>query len=225
MLKAVGSSGLAAPRPDLAINDLVTVQMGPHTYPSRVEDLTPDTITLVMPLSQGQLVIPPLGRPVCLRYSSLDHGLVLIDTTVLEHLFQEVPRFVVGRINRFQLVQQRQYYRLTVALQTVLWADPGTDVGDSPVIGQTRDISGGGMRFVAPVALEGEVSFVLHLPGCEGDPILGHGRILEVLRWGSLPRSPFEQRMQFTRLERGAQDRLIRYIFRKQREWRQRYLA
>ena len=148
------------------------------------------------------------SEPLVLECTS-DHGVVRFpgDAQLEE---PDLVRFRVRDVP--QIEQRREYVRVRAPRQVVL-AVSGTGTIDSAY---SLDLSGGGMLLSGPdtLQLDDHIRFRLHLDSTS-PPIRGRGRVVRV--------SGEKQRaVVFEDISRADRERLIHFIFDRQREARAR---
>lgn len=118
-------------------------------------------------------------------------------------------RFVVD--DTPELVQRREFVRVVAAKRIVLEDDEGEVLADA----LTVDISGGGLLVQLPraaeVPSEGTIHFMLYLGDADYDDQVG-GRLRIVRR-----RADNQVAFAFDHISRRDQERLIRFVFERQR--------
>jgi len=125
---------------------------------------------------------------------------VLLESNLLRFVVDETPA----------LLQRREFVRVTLAKRIVLESEDGDVLADA----LTVDISGGGLlvQLPRPVDLpaEDEIYFTLYLGLTEYDERVGGGA--KVVR-----KAPDDRVVLGFRIDRREQERLIRYLFERQR--------
>lgn len=106
-----------------------------------------------------------------------------------------------------EVLQRREFVRVDTAERVALSSEDGEVVIDSHAV----ELSGGGMLLSGPQSLDldSALRFSLHL-GSEEAPVEGHGRVVRVAgdgRWA----------LAFDEISQGDRQRLIHFIFARQR--------
>jgi len=138
------------------------------SYSTRVEDFDGERIALQPFMLQGLPVTLPKGTRVELEFMRTQppgEGLYRAETEELGKTAAPLNLLVLRSPERWQRVQARQYFRVPAVLPVQL-RDAGED-GAPWMIGQTRDISGGGCQLVVgqPFAVDQLLELVIFLPG------------------------------------------------------------
>ncbi|MCC7495228.1 MAG: flagellar brake domain-containing protein [Fimbriimonadaceae bacterium] len=128
-------------RPLQRISLEVVDEQPPMRYPSRIEGVFGDYLTLAAPLRQGVPV--PLHDGTSLRVTLFHaggaHG---FETQVIGREPGRVPLLRVSRPRRMEAIQRRQYFREPAVVRT-LCGNSGEDGHE--ITGVTRNLGGGGL--------------------------------------------------------------------------------
>jgi c-di-GMP-binding flagellar brake protein YcgR len=208
---------------------------GPGEHPRTgmpvwLEDLPggPWRTTVARAGHEGALVEAPRrgGAPVLLT-----SGAACVLAYMQREVPCEVPARVVGPAGEAQglyelrytgapvRLQRRDSVRVPVQLLTVARLDDG-DGGETALGALTENLSAGGALLRAPAGLAPgtEVTLGLSCGGATGE--LGvTARVLRADRVGDGPR-PFRIAVTFVALPRPVEDRIVRFLFERQRELR-----
>ncbi len=180
-------------------------------WPVQISSREGDELMLVL-LAKGEGVELDAGtqgsEPVMLETTS-DHGIVrFAGDAQLEK--PDLIRFRVRDVPEIE--QRREYVRVRAPRQVVL-AVSGTGTIDSAY---SLDLSGGGMLLSGPdtLQLDDNIRFRLHLDSTS-PPIRGRGRVVRVA-------GENQRAVVFEDISRQDRERLIHFIFDRQREARAR---
>lgn len=192
----------------------------PERYPSRVENVGRDHLSLAAPF--GQVGAVPLHVGTKLRVTLFHNGGAhAFDTAVVGRQAEPLPLLLVERPTRLEVLQRRQYFRQAAVVRSLCRADP-----DSPqeIEGLTRSLGGGGIsmrshdiagcQWILDHAATGEpVWLEVELPD---RPL----NVLATVVWTRLDRDEgyIEMAFEFTDLPDCERERLIRYLFVLQRD-------
>jgi hypothetical protein len=178
---------------------------GGEAWPVRVARGEGDVLMLVL-LVEGQRPAPEHVGSLTLEYTS-KHGLARFhgEAVLEEH---DLLRF---NIRESAEVEQRREFVRVQSPQSVVLAVTGTDTIESAY---SVDISGGGLLLNGPETLEldDSIRFRLHL-GSNEEPIRGRARVVRCVADG-------QRAIVFEQISRKDRDRLIHFIFERQREAR-----
>ncbi|HEX3802950.1 MAG TPA: PilZ domain-containing protein [Solirubrobacteraceae bacterium] len=165
-----------------------------------------DEILLVILAGAAEFVAGPLSY--LMLESTGGRGVVrtpgaaeLLEPNLLRFVFDQTP----------ELVQRREFVRVTVAKRAVLENEEGDMLADALSV----DLSGGGMLVQLPRATElpaeDELYFTLYLGLTEyDDQVSGTAKLIRKL-------SGDRAALGFHEMDRREQERLIRYVFERQR--------
>lgn len=186
--------------------------------PSRVEEINPRHLLIAMPVAKGVPVLLPPGTAFHGRV--VESGTVwLFASTFLDKRPSPVPVWVIAPPRDFRKIQLRAFVRLETALPVEVKIF-GADL--PPVTATTKDIGGGGLQIATKLALEPGVrlQIIIDLPGV--------GRMSTL---GDVVRADFDERLnistagiKFVEISERERDKIIKYIFKKQLERRQKGL-
>lgn len=198
-------------------------------YSSKIEEINADTMVIAMPMSKGY--------PVMLQKGGKFDGKIIVSGTVYQFSctlistkIHPLPFWTVSLPFDIIKVQLRSFVRIAASLSVQLKVVPAEEnhppknlnVSAPPVYSMfTKDISGGGVLIVSKQALEAgtKVEIVLDVPEC--GTIYTMGEIVRVQQ--PQPEKPiFWVGVKFIDIQEKDRSKLIKYIFKKQLEQRQR---
>jgi c-di-GMP-binding flagellar brake protein YcgR len=191
---------------------------GECSYTSHVAEIMNEDLMLVhAPISEGRTVKLPLEEEYGFLFFALD-GLYKGKGTVLGHYMQNEALLTEIGVDECERIRQRSFFRIdvTVDLTFSRLAD-SEEAGDMPDYkGTIRNISGSGMSFQTNILLE-PAEMILCWFTLNSNFIMVNGKLLEY-RGGPDDSGSFEYRMEFVSIESITQDKIIQYIFERQRE-------
>jgi len=195
------------------------------TYSTRVEDIDETRIVVQPPFVQGMPVSLPPGTRVELevdRRQLPGQGLYRAVTVVLGKDPGELGFVYLQKPESWQRVQAREFFRVPAMLAVQIRA-AGEE--NAPwMIGQTRDISGGGCLLMAGqrFAVGQAVELILSLPDRR---IAAKGMVKRVNKPEEGPDSLWALAIAFTEIAERDRDAIIRYAMKRQIELRKKGLA
>lgn len=206
---------------------------------ARLLDIRDEALYLDEPLAEGENGAGfwlPLGDRITVSYRAADRTFCFFDSTVLSHtMLDGLPTLVIDHPLRekIQRVQQRAFVRVEVPVTvSYLCVHSGQPQSLITGTGTTRDLSGGGLSFYAQDNLSmrvgDQVTVRFSLPGDpkSASPIEARGPLIrrtELLDHNTrklLNRVLIS--MHFAHIGDLAQQRIVRYAFRRQIEMRDR---
>jgi hypothetical protein len=179
--------------------------------PVRVFERGSDLLMLVMMLESGEQLHGDPAEPLLLEYESVRglvrfHGEAQLDGS-------DLIRFHVH--DEPEVLQRREFVRVDAAQPVVI----ATEDGDVPVATHAIDISGGGMLLSGPgiLDIDTKVRFRLDLGPAE-PPIDGLARVVRATENG-------RRALMFEEISRADRQRLIHFVFDRQREARAKTIS
>ncbi|MGB2710044.1 MAG: PilZ domain-containing protein [Conexibacter sp.] len=204
-------SAASPPLPELR-QDVVLVLPNLARYGARVTRVTPEEVVLVLMLDARDPLHPGDVAPMSIEYPG-PRGLVCLEGrgTVATH---DLVRFhLEGAVD---VVQRRDFVRVQVVRPLALAPiQPDGSVGEW-VESLTVNVSGNGLLAAGPetLSVDDEVCFRIDVGG--GEPAIeGRGRVVRLADAGG-------RAIGIEELGREARQRLIRFVFERERIARQR---
>lgn len=175
------------------------------------------------------------GYPVMIAQGQSFTGQLIIDGIVYQFIskllrkkIHPIPVWVVSLPDELKKVQLRSFVRTSAMIPVqfklilpLVNNDPG-DPADNPTFSvQTKDISGGGLQLVTRQAFDigAKGQLVIDIP--EGGIIMAIGEVVRVEQ--PQQETPvFWVGIKFTEVQERDRSKLIKYIFKKQLEQRQK---
>ncbi|MDI3537982.1 MAG: hypothetical protein PWP12_14 [Bacillota bacterium] len=210
---------------DLRLNQKVEIEKTRddrrEIYSSYIVAIDEDTISLAAPLSGGYLVSFGIGETV-----RVYAGMIAFSSEVVARKFFPDPLLIVKRPEVFEKVQRRSFVRLEANLPVVVRVleevDGVPEKIPEEVKTTTLDISGGGALLVFPcrLRLETPLELTISLPD---EKISCEAKVRRVIE-GKVPQRTVYLGVEFTAISPRDQDKIVKFIFERQRELRQRGL-
>lgn len=210
------------------VNQLFTIMLSkdPESpqFQSRIEEVNSKHMVCAMPMIKG--------RPLILQLGVKFYGKAIIDGTVyfftsrlLDKKIFPLPVWIIDFPFDIQRIQQRSFVRVDTMLPVEMSPmaeenDEALDTG-APLKVLTKDISGGGAQLVLhePVEIGTRLSLVIEVPGME--PIETIGEVVRVEKPKN-DRELFWIGIKFLDIQEALRNKLIRFIFKRQLELRQK---
>lgn len=208
-----------------------------QAYTSRVYDILDDEqLEILMPMDGTKLLLLPVGGEYEFCFYT-KRGLYQCFVRVIDRYKSNNSYILLCELtSALGKYQRREYYRYScvLPLKTRELMDEELkaieenkfrmQMGLKMEKCQVVDISGGGMRFTAPVAYEPGKQIAV----CFGLTVHGKETIYELVgdvlssKENELQRGVFEHRLQFTVINNKQREEIIRYIFEEERKSRSR---
>ena len=215
--------------------------MRKKVYVSQIYEVVDETrVKVGMPIENGHIVaLAPNTRLDACFYTAkgLYHGRVIVVERMREH---NIYVMVVELQYELKKFQRRQYYRLNCTMDLLhrpmedeeqeLFINKGIAPDDSNIVGFKNgialDFSGGGIRFISQEKYNKEDLIVIRLKISYDDEYKIYSVVSRVI--SSIPaingRGNIEHRVEFVDLNSKIREEIIRYIFREERQQRQKSL-
>ena len=188
-------------------------------YFSRVEDLREESVLILPPFQKGFTMPPRIGRVITAKVVS-DRVPYLFEASLLSFISDQLPLWEISMPSRVRKIQMRENVRLSIILNAKLeLLDPGRE--GTVINTLTKDISGGGMQVVLPVNLALGAKMKVSLPLLPGFTLETTGEIVRLLP----PVTESEKLaagIKFLNLDHRVQNQIVKYIFAKECENRQK---
>ncbi|QGG47254.1 flagellar brake protein [Heliorestis convoluta] len=209
----------------LKVNDLIQILIPPGSifsghHKSRVEDIGEDKILLALPFKEGQPIPMHVGDPV-IFYKITSHGIYVYQSIIQERQSQPLPIITVERPKKIDKVQRRNFYRFPVFMKTVYAKqedekDPCDWTWKACTI---KNISAGGLLVLVNDEFQKNDKLLIEVP-----------LLQERLRLQAFVKRVFLERverqayyllgLEFIEPSRMEQEKIIQFIFARQREMR-----
>nr|WP_092068293.1 flagellar brake domain-containing protein [Dendrosporobacter quercicolus]NSL47041.1 PilZ domain-containing protein [Dendrosporobacter quercicolus DSM 1736]SDL73729.1 c-di-GMP-binding flagellar brake protein YcgR, contains PilZNR and PilZ domains [Dendrosporobacter quercicolus] len=190
-------------------------------FASRIEEVHDDHLVIAMPMTKGQPIILNHGSKFFARLV-VHQSAYQLTCTFIDKRLNPIPVWLVSRPADIKKIQQRAFVRLDSSMP-VRWQFL-TETEDDPLISSTiRDISGGGVRIITknPVPLGSKLKVMIDLPGI--GPLELSSEVVRIDQpQADLP--IFWVGTKFLDIPENIRSKIIKYIFKKQVEERQKGL-
>lgn len=208
-------------KPDkIKINHLIEieVELEPEkilNLPSRVEGMDENHLYISVPMYRGEIIPLRTGQSVKI-YLNEKEMTYAFTTPILGRRWQNIPLLVIQKPEAFIKIQRRNYMRLPVKLD--LYFRITGDESDFKK-GETIDISGGGVLFVTEENVEERqiLEVELYLPNRK--PFFCRAKVIRLLEKAKKKGDKNKVAVEYYEMTEGKRDKIINYIFEKQREW------
>lgn len=201
----------------------IMIEQNPtEQYQSRIEDISSSSMTIAMPMSKGY--------PVYLNRGGYFYGKVIVNglvykfkSTLIEKRVHPLPIWIVSLPTEIKKIQQRSFVRIDSMLP-IRFRTFGSTQDDTPLVSvMTKDISGGGLRFIYKYSLKlgTRLQLLIDIPDSGVVETLG-----EVMRVDKLDdeRDIYGIGIKFLNMPESLRSKIIKFIFKKQLEYRQKGL-
>jgi c-di-GMP-binding flagellar brake protein YcgR len=157
-----------------------------------------------------------VGEPLRIHFF-LEGHYYRFDTVVVERVQNPLPLLAVLKPAEIHEVQRRRWVRIPISLPVKFQLEHSTEA--EIYEGQTIDISGGGIQYRSETALEPGTIIHLCLDLPRREPICCKARVLRFEEDSELKGQEARIVVEFVDISEGQRDRIMNFIFEKQREW------
>ena len=213
---------------DVAVGDKIEITLRKDisrvvVHMSQIMDIVDsENIVCAMPISAGHMVKLPLGSAYFfLIFTS--NGMIRYNANIV-NLFKEDKLHLMNvKIeSEGEKEQRRSHFRLSrnlpIKFSVIAENEDGVSAGmslDEMPVGITKDISGGGIRFVSNERLPDNANLRCVLL-IEGEPFIAIARLMYSVSFKDTAYN-YQYRVKFISVLPEEQERLIKYIFNEQR--------
>ncbi|MEN6413172.1 MAG: flagellar brake domain-containing protein [Veillonellales bacterium] len=210
----------------LKINQRVEIMFGKKSeqqYHSRIEDITPTTIILAMPMDKS---VPVLLSPGTVFFGkAIDNGAVYhFTSTFIDKKILPLPVWIASPPRDIRKIQQRAFVRIDAVLPVNIEIEDEAEENSVRLLQVfTRDISGGGIQAICkePLKLGSQLRLQIDIP--EFGRVETIGKVVRMEQPQDL-RNLFWISIKFIDIPEGIRRKIIKFIFKKQLEHRQKGL-
>ncbi|MDH7576742.1 MAG: PilZ domain-containing protein [Bacillota bacterium] len=197
------------------------------SYPSRVEEILSDKIFFAAPIKKGIPIPLRKGDPITVNYWGQTAG-YSFTTKVIETRFKRVlPVIIVERPKKVTRIQRRNFLRIPAVLPLTFSILEGPERVSRPEIFHTEtvDLSGGGAMIKTPVKLSKDeyLEMELTLPRKGTINIVGRVVRTQETKKGSTGLI-YLTGIDFEVIDESDRDKIIAFVFERQRELRRKGL-
>lgn len=186
----------------------------PIDYISQIEDIQGERIKISTPMYKSALIRLHEGSDIALMVFSHDK-IYKLNAIVEKNIKDRNLHFTdIIATSDIIKVERRNHYRLTI-MKDILVRKKIGKLQLEYVKGTTLDISGGGMQFSSSKGFT-EVDTLEIKIELDGEELLLEGKVLSVTRQEEL--KSYKYGIRFEDVSKTTEDKLIRYIFKTQRE-------
>lgn len=211
----------------LKVNQPVEIEL-PETskisYRSRVEGIFSNNITLAAPLKQGQIVSLSPGTTVKVSYSD-QIAIYSFESQVISQNSLTLPTVTLGEPYDFKRTQRRNFVRVESHLSIVAnQLDEAFEPVAETFSGITIDLSGGGLMFVCNTVLKYADILDVTIYLSENESVKALSKVVRFVENPQKAKQKYSVGLEFTVIEESERDKIIKFIFNKQRALRKKGL-
>lgn len=209
----------------LRIGDKIEIELSsiykstaPKVIISQVIDLKSGYIYITAPFYKGNQIPLNKGKKIKIIFYHQEKGIFSFIGEVIGRTQGNISSFIIKQIGELQKFQRRIYYRFEV-LRKVSIKDLTTDEVESCI---TKDLSGGGIKFVTKNEYQQGTSVECTLNLNDDSTVVVTGEIVRVIK--DPVTNEYEIGIQFKDISESARSRIISFIFERQRLLRKKGL-
>ncbi|HBQ86553.1 MAG TPA: hypothetical protein DER33_00415 [Syntrophomonas sp.] len=204
----------------IKINQLIEIEVELESgrilnLPSRIEGIEENELHISVPLYRGEIIPLRTGQTVRIFLTFQDMTYAF-STAVMGRKWQNIPLLVIKKPDTFIKIQRRNYMRLPIKLESYFRV-----VGDESDFkkAETLNISGGGALIITEEAIEEgqNIEFELYIPN--RNPFFCLAKVVRLLERGTEKGGKNKAAIEYCDIAESKRDKIINYIFEKQREW------
>lgn len=193
-------------------------------YRSRVEGIGGDNLTLAAPMKSGEVLSLPRGLEMTVSFYD-QVAVYSVDCLLMSFNMGAVPTIVLGSPINSKRIQRRNFVRLDTKIpMTYILLNQGLEPISERFDATTVDISGGGLMFTTNGRVQLGDLMEVQVSTSADRPVTAIGKTVRVTDNFMGKEHKVSVGVEFTIIEEGERDKIIRYIFNRQRELRQRGL-
>lgn len=204
----------------LKINQLIEIEVEVDAenilhLPSRIEGVEDNYLYISVPMYRGEIIPLRSGQNLKIFFFEKDVTFAFY-TIIVGRKWQNIPLLVVQKPEQFIKIQRRSFMRLPVKLEVRFKA--GEEESEFKK-GETIDISGGGALFITEEEVEeGQIlALEINFPGRK--PFYCQARVVRILERAAKKGDKNKIAIEYFQITEGKRDKIINFIFEKQREW------
>lgn len=203
----------------IKINQLIEleVELNPDNVlhlASRIEGMDNEYIYISVPMYRGEVVPLHIGHNLKIYFTDKDMSFAFV-TSVAGRNWQNIPLLVIKKPKKIVKIQRRNFMRLRINLKVKLrTADLDGDFNS----GETIDISGGGLLISTAEPVQKGQIFEIELMLPERKSIFCRARVVRILEAAVKPGDKNKVALEYCEISENQRDKIIKFIFTKQRE-------
>lgn len=205
---------------DLKENQLIEIEVdidsGEKTFlPSRIEEVVDNYLHVSAPIYRGGIMPLRTGQTLKIRMNYKNNTYSFY-TLVVGRKWNIVPLIIIKKPNQFVKIQRREFLRLPVAVPVKYrLAGENTEFYD----GVTVDISGGGALLSTQYPIEAGQTLEMEINLPNREPVFCRAQVIRLLEKITSKGKANKAALVFEEISEGKRDKIINFIFEKQREW------
>lgn len=198
-----------------------------YNYISQLLDIRDDgSLVIAAPIAESKLIFVPNNAKLVIIFQHPKYGLIAFDS-ILESkdTIDSISIFNIKVSGEFYKIQRRNHYRLEIMLDVYYAEMPENlpakiksenDIEFTKTI--SKDISGSGLRFVAPNEIASDTPLIIKIELPDGNTVEARCIVVRSSEEFIGSSKKYSVGVKFTAISKVNEEKLIRYIFLKQKE-------
>ncbi|MEN6460470.1 MAG: PilZ domain-containing protein [Syntrophomonas sp.] len=205
---------------DLRENQLIEIEVDTDSneqllLPSRIEEVVDNYLHVSVPMYRGTILPLRVGETIKI-YINFNDNTYVFYALVVGRKWNKIPLLIIEKPDQFIKIQRRGFLRLPVAVPIKYRpAGENTELYD----GVTVDISGGGALLSTQCSIEEGQILEMEIDLPDREPVFCRARVIRLLERRTREGQINKAALQFSEIIEGKRDKIINFIFEKQREW------
>lgn len=205
---------------ELSINQLIEVSVNDEDslyqyLPSRIEEITEDYIYISAPMYKGEILPLRVGQEIKINFIKKDHS-YMFNTLIQDRQLTPIALLKLRKAEQITEVQRRKWVRIPTSVG-ICFRDENEQL--EVIEGMSIDISGGGVLFSTPYPVEKDQVLELEIKLPEREAIFCKGKVLRIIKDNNKVNKNYQVVVEYYDITEGQRDRIVAYLFEKQREW------
>lgn len=207
---------------DLKVNQLIEITVDEEgsdykNLASRIEEVTGQYLHVSIPMKRGQLLPLRVRQKLIINLHYKGRSFQF-DTVIVQRLLHPIPVLVVPKPDHFREIQRRQWVRVPASILMRYWVKNEDET--SPIYEATTvDISGGGICFLTKDPVEAGQLLEVEINFPYRDPVFCQLKVLRLLETANKEGAVNKVVSEFYEISENQRDRIVSFVFEKQREW------
>jgi c-di-GMP-binding flagellar brake protein YcgR len=205
---------------DLKVNQLIEITVDEEgteykNLASRIEEISEEHIHVSVPMQRGEILPLRVGLNVKVNFVLEGHSFVFT-TRITDRKSNPIPVLSLAKPDRIVEIQRRMWVRVAVNIPVDFHVK-----GQSDKIyrGKTMDISGGGILLLCDANVSAGQILHLQINLPNRDPVFCKALVLRVIKQDTSKKELHKVVLEYQEISDGQRDKIMSFIFEKQREW------
>ncbi|WP_110953253.1 flagellar brake protein [Anaerosinus massiliensis] len=194
----------------------VTTDTENHKYTSRIEEYDSQNLILAMPMVKGYPIIPMFGSDVCVRFVK-NQTSYRFTSVYIDKKAGAVPVWIIKMPEDIEKVQLREFVRVDALLPLKVQLEDEKHNLLPPISCYIKDVSGGGVQLVMKQIVQPGQKIYIDAQFPEVGNLQTYCEVVRAIEVNKSDKI-FWIGTKFVDLSEAIRTKLIRFIFKRQRE-------